>query len=312
MTVHFGAAGVRAFAQRLDGWPPKGAPNRSADLALRRDLQWATPTVAALSTLAAVVAMALGDRPTLLRGAAVFAALGMVPVLVGGLARRLARRLEVAITEREVFQAALDAAGRMREAPGDRANHDHLTGLPNRSVFYDRLALAIAGADRQTGLFALLFLDVDDFKDVNDRFGHATGDRLLVELASRIRMNVRTGDTVARFGGDEFVVLLDGVRGRRDAEGVAEDVLDAAQAPYRFDGDEITVVLSLGVSMYPGDGASADELVGRANAATYGDKDRPPIGPEGQRAAGLAPGARGGAPVTRSRDAGRGEAWWDD
>jgi len=308
MKVHSGAADVRASAQQPDGWPPKGAPDRSADLALRRDLRWSAPAVAALTTLAAVAAMALGDRPTVLRGAAVFAALGMVPLLVGGLARRLARRLEVAITEREVFQAALDVAGPTREELGDRANHDHLTGLPNRSVFYDRLALAIARSDRQASLFALLFLDVDDFKDVNDRFGRGTGDRLLVELASRVRMSVRAGDTVARFGGDGFVVLLEGVRGRRDAERVADEVLEAVQAPYRFDGNEIAVALSLGVSLYPGDGASADELVARADAATYGDRDRPPSGPGARTRPGPLRAGPGGAPVTRPRDTGRGEA----
>jgi len=146
--------------------------------------------------------------------------------------------------------------------------------LPNRSLFHDRLGLAITHTSRQKGQLALLYLDIDDFKGVNDSFGHGSGDRVLVELAGRIRAAVRAEDTVARLGGDEFVVLLAQVSGAGDAERVAVKVLDAVRAPFRVDGHAVALAASVGVSVYPGDGTSPDELVGSADRAMYRDKQR--------------------------------------
>jgi diguanylate cyclase (GGDEF)-like protein len=271
MNVRSGATAPWILGRRLGG-RSTAARDGGADLALKRHIRWATPAAAALATLAAAAAAAFGDRPTAFGALAVLLTLAMVPLLIGGLARRLLRRLEVAVTEREVFQAELEAACRTSDEFRDLATHDELTGLPNRSLLYDRLSLAITHSHRQASHLALLFLDLDDFKKVNDSFGHGSGDRLLVELAGRVRSSVRAGDTVARFGGDEFVVLLDGVSGTRDAARVAAKVLDAVRAPYRFDGHDVSIGASLGVSVYPGDGTSSDELVRSADAAMYREK----------------------------------------
>ena len=146
--------------------------------------------------------------------------------------------------------------------------------MPNRSLLYDRLGLAIAHAEREASHLAVLFVDLDGFKAVNDSLGHDFGDRFLVELAARLRSSVRAGDTVARFGGDEFVVLLDSVTGPEDAALVAAKVRGAVEAPFLLDGHAVTVAASVGVGVYPGDGASADELVKRADADMYRDKPR--------------------------------------
>jgi diguanylate cyclase (GGDEF)-like protein len=273
MSVRSGATAAWAFGRRL-GRRSTTARDRGADLALTRQLRWAAPGATAFAALGAVAAVAFRDHRTAFSALAVIVTLAMVPLLVGGLARRLQRRLDVAITEREVFQAELAAAGRTTAELRDLANHDDLTGLPNRSLLFDRLALAITQSRRHESHLAVLFLDLDDFKRVNDSYGHGSGDRLLVELARRLRASVRGGDTVARFGGDEFVVLLDGVSGARDAARVAAKVLRAVQAPYRLDGREVSIAASVGVSVYPGDGTSSDELVRSADAAMYREKGR--------------------------------------
>ena len=180
---------------------------------------------------------------------------------------------------------------RPRRGPGSRASsprltmaqaelrnlayHDDLTGLPNRSLLYDRLGLALAHAEREGSRLAVLFVDLDGFKAVNDCFGHDFGDRFLVELATRLRASVRAGDTVARFGGDEFVVLLNSVTGAEDAALVAAKVRGAVEAPFLRDGHTVEVVASVGIGVYPGDGASPEALVKRADADMYRDKPRP-------------------------------------
>ncbi|HYN02664.1 MAG TPA: GGDEF domain-containing protein [Vicinamibacteria bacterium] len=216
--------------------------------------------------------MAFGDRPTVFGALALLATVAMVPLLFRGLATPILARLDAAITERGILQAELDAAHKTKEELRDLAYHDELTGLPNRSLLYDRLGLAIMQSHRQSSHLALLFLDLDDFKAVNDSFGHGSGDRLLVELATRVRSSVRAGDTVARFGGDEFVVLLDSVTGPENASRVAAKVLDAVRAPFQLDGHEVSIAASVGVSVYPRDGTSPDELVSSADAAMYRDK----------------------------------------
>jgi diguanylate cyclase (GGDEF)-like protein len=198
----------------------------------------------------------------------------MVPLLFRELAVRAQAGLDDAVTERDTLQAELDAARTTKEELRTLAYHDDLTGLPNRSLLHDRLGLAIAHCLREASHLAVLFLDLDDFKSVNDSLGHGVGDRLLVELATRIRSSVRAGDTVARFGGDEFVVLLDTVTGPADAARVAAKVLDAVRAPFRLDDHEVAVAASVGVSVYPGDGTSSEELVRSADVAMYRDKNR--------------------------------------
>jgi diguanylate cyclase (GGDEF)-like protein len=272
MTVHSLAAW--ALRRRGGTLPPWSVRARGGDLALRRHLVWAVPAGAAFATLAAAAGAAFRGRPTVLGALALIAAVALLPLLIRGLARRILLRLEVAVTEREIFRAELDAAHRTKDEFRDLAYHDNLTGLPNRGLLYDRLGLAITHARRQGTLLALLFLDLDDFKTVNDSFGHGSGDRLLVELAARVRSSVRAGDTVARIGGDEFIVLLDSVTGAQDAAHVAAKVLESVQAPYRLDRHEVSIATSVGVSVFPGDGTSPEELVRSADSAMYRDKQR--------------------------------------
>ena len=153
-----------------------------------------------------------------------------------------------------------------------RVRHDDLTGLINRSTFWDRLDHRLAGAKRRTEGFAVLFLDLDGFKKVNDTFGHAAGDQLLVEIAHRISAQLRAGDTAARVGGDEFLVLLDEVSGEEAALAVADRINVALQLPFTADTHTFTTAASVGVALGPGDFGSADEIVAAADAAMYGAK----------------------------------------
>jgi diguanylate cyclase (GGDEF)-like protein/PAS domain S-box-containing protein len=154
------------------------------------------------------------------------------------------------------------------------AHHDSLTGLPNRLLFNDRLLQAISHARRDAGRIALLYLDLDRFKPVNDALGHAAGDELLQGVAARIRQLVRDSDTVARIGGDEFTVILPGIARREEAEAVAAKIIAALAAPFRLGGQRHSVDIgtSIGIAIYPADGQDADALINAADAAMYGAK----------------------------------------
>ena len=150
------------------------------------------------------------------------------------------------------------------------AYHDPLTHLPNRMLFRDRVQQAIAQAQRAHARLAVMFIDLDGFKAVNDMHGHNNGDCLLELVAERIRLCVRAGDTVARLGGDEFTVLLRDVKDRESIEGVAKKLLDIAVQPYMLDSEiPATVSFSIGTSIYPEDGESFDALLSRADQAMY-------------------------------------------
>ncbi len=153
------------------------------------------------------------------------------------------------------------------------AYYDTLTGLPNRSLFGDRLAVALAHAARHHYKLAVLFLDVDRFKQVNDSLGHTTGDRLLRTVASRIRAAVREEDTVSRFGGDEFTVLIHIIGKIEDAGKIAQKILDALKAPIIIDEREFVVTSSIGISIYPIDGTDGETLIRNADTAMYRAKD---------------------------------------
>ncbi len=153
-----------------------------------------------------------------------------------------------------------------------RALHDELTGLPNRALLWEHLSHRVdLAARRQTG-FAVLFVDIDAFKAVNDTRGHAAGDQLLVEAASRLRAALRTGDTAARVGGDEFVVLLDDVATTDAALLVAERLARALRRPYELGGERLIATASIGVAVGPQGLGSADDIVAAADAAMYDAK----------------------------------------
>ncbi len=154
------------------------------------------------------------------------------------------------------------------------ASHDALTGLPNRALLQDRLHQAIAHVQRTAGQVAVLFIDLDYFKHINDSLGHQIGDCLLREVASRLQLCVRDGDTVARLGGDEFVLALPLAGAGTGAALVAAKALDALDAPIRCNEHELHVSGSIGISLYPEDGADVDALMRAADTAMYHAKEK--------------------------------------
>jgi diguanylate cyclase (GGDEF)-like protein/PAS domain S-box-containing protein len=153
-------------------------------------------------------------------------------------------------------------------------HHDLLTKLPNRALFQDRLELALSRARRNQSLLAVMYLDMDRFKVINDSLGHLAGDRLLQVVASRLRSCLRGSDTLARVGGDEFNLLLPDIAGRDDAAMIARKILDQLKAPVVIDGYEVFVSFSIGIALYPEDGKSMNELVKNADMAMYHIKGR--------------------------------------
>jgi diguanylate cyclase (GGDEF)-like protein/PAS domain S-box-containing protein len=153
------------------------------------------------------------------------------------------------------------------------ANHDFLTDLPNRSLFRERLDHEIKHSTR-TGLpLGLMFIDLDLFKEVNDRLGHAAGDQMLQEVARRVSNCVRDTDTVARLGGDEFTVILTDVTLPDHIESIAAEILDELRRPFELAAGEATISCSIGITVYPGDGTTPDELVRNADEAMYASKN---------------------------------------
>jgi len=155
------------------------------------------------------------------------------------------------------------------------AQHDQLTGLPNRALFMDRLQSALARAHREGGHLAVLYLDLDDFKTVNDTLGHTAGDQLLQEIARRLTDCVRGADTVGRIGGDEFVVLLDGIEHPNDGKTVARKIDAALEVPCELAAANLHVRPSIGVAVYPEDGSDIDQLILSADRAMYATKRAP-------------------------------------
>ncbi len=154
------------------------------------------------------------------------------------------------------------------------AHYDALTNLPNRTLLVERLESAIASAERSSKKLAVLFLDLDRFKNINDSLGHFAGDLLLQAVAKRLQRCVRATDTVARLGGDEFVVILTGIKSAGDAAHVAQKMLESMMEPVPIEGKEIVTSPSIGISVYPEDGRSHTALIKNADAAMYHAKDQ--------------------------------------
>ena len=188
---------------------------------------------------------------------------------------RLAPAVKRALKETEPGAARRASEARMHEL----AFYDGLTGLPNRALFEDRLRMALARAQRAGEGVALLFLDLDRFKAVNDSLGHPAGDGLLREIAARLPRCLREGDTGARWGGDEFIILVPDLPGERQAAAqsaavVIEKVREALARPVMVEGQEIEVSTSIGVALYPWDGANVVDLIKHADTAMYQAKGR--------------------------------------
>lgn len=153
------------------------------------------------------------------------------------------------------------------------AYHDSLTGLPNRALFQDRLQLGLGQATRRGNNAALLLLDLDRFKTINDTLGHAAGDRLLIEVADRLRSRRRDGDTIARLGGDEFVFIVSSLRHKEDAAIVAEQILEVLKPPIHIDDYDLHVSASIGIAIFPEDGKEGTSLMKAADVALYRAKE---------------------------------------
>jgi len=169
------------------------------------------------------------------------------------------RELEQEITERKRAESIIK----------QMAYHDALTGLPNRRLFNDRLNLALAHAKRNQQKLAVMLFDLDHFKEVNDTLGHSVGDQLLQVVSEQLMNLLRKGDTVARMGGDEFMLLLPEIAQVEGAAEVAQKILEAIRKPYVFDGHELHVTTSIGIAFYPNDGEDADTLMKNADIAMY-------------------------------------------
>ncbi|MGZ8357522.1 MAG: EAL domain-containing protein [Telluria sp.] len=191
--------------------------------------------------------------------------------------RRARDELEVRVLERTaelagantLLQAEIVERRQAEARVHHMAYHDSLTGLPNRSLLADRLDRAMLAAQRSDRKLAVMFIDLDRFKTINDSLGHLTGDYLLKEVASRLCRAVRASDTVARLGGDEFVVLVPGIREADECNQVAEKIIDALAAPIPFEGRMLHITPSIGICVYPVDGADVETLMRHADAAMY-------------------------------------------
>jgi diguanylate cyclase (GGDEF)-like protein/PAS domain S-box-containing protein len=191
--------------------------------------------------------------------------------------RRARDELEVRVLERTAELAGANALleaeiveRRQAEARVHHmAYHDNLTGLPNRALLSDRLDRAMMTAERTDRKLAVMFIDLDRFKTINDSLGHQTGDHLLKEVAGRLCRAVRASDTVARLGGDEFVVLVPGIRNADECNRVAEKIIDALASPFPFEGRLLHITPSIGICVYPDDGGDVETLMRHADAAMY-------------------------------------------
>ena len=155
------------------------------------------------------------------------------------------------------------------------AHHDGLTGLPNRQALMLRLHDAIAESFSKQSLMALMFIDIDDFKRVNDSHGHCTGDKLLTAVASRISSCMRSTDLVCRYGGDEFVVVLSDVSEASIAVHISEKLRGNINGCYAIDGEQLLIGASIGLAFYPTDGEQSESLLNSADASMYRDKQIP-------------------------------------
>lgn len=154
------------------------------------------------------------------------------------------------------------------------AYHDHLTGLPNALLMRNQLDHSIQLAKRSGKLLAVLFMDLDDFKLINDSMGHATGDQLLIQVANRVKNKLRKSDIISRIGGDEFVVILENINDTEILTKIAEKIKECFRQPFIVSGRELYITTSIGISVFPGDGETADTLIKNADIAMYKAKEK--------------------------------------
>jgi diguanylate cyclase (GGDEF)-like protein len=193
-------------------------------------------------------------------------AFALIPILPTALALRSPAQLE---RVNRLLESEIEVRKRAEARLQHLAHHDLLTGLPNRILLGDRLNHALNAARRDGTHVAVMLLDLDDFKQINDAFGHAAGDRLLEAAAARLRTVPRSADTLARFGGDEFVVVLAGVGTRNEAEALAKRLIDVLCSAFQIAGREVLTGASIGIALFPQDGTTAQDLLRNADLAQY-------------------------------------------
>lgn len=154
------------------------------------------------------------------------------------------------------------------------AHYDHLTKIPNRYLLFDRLQHLIAQSKRNKSIFALLYIDLDKFKIINDTKGHAFGDQVLFETALRLKQSIRKSDTVARIGGDEFVVLLEDIANKNEISSMVETLSKSLNKIYIINDEKLKVICSIGVAIYPEEGTTSDDLIAKADKAMYSEKEK--------------------------------------
>lgn len=177
--------------------------------------------------------------------------------------------LEKEVKERHLLEHELAKVMEQQKEALHTSLHDALTGLPNRVLFNDRLEHGMAQANRHGWTLAVMFMDLDKFKAINDAYGHNAGDAVLLTIAKRLKETTRTDDTVSRHGGDEFLYLLLEIKEDQDAAIVAKKIIEAVQVPCDVSVGELTVNTSIGISIYPRDGTTAEALIKSADAAMY-------------------------------------------
>jgi diguanylate cyclase (GGDEF)-like protein len=243
-------------SQELRDWLAAAGPDCVTDVATLAALGLAAGRDAT-GGAAYAVPIVTGDLPT---GVLVTSAARAEPERAS--IRELVARVAVAIS-----------AGKREAELFRRAHFDMLTSLPNRELLDDRLRQAVAQAERDERLLAVLFIDLDGFKEINDRFGHRSGDELLKETALRLTSVLRHGDTVARLGGDEYAIVLPQIYSALEAETVAIKAIEMLRRPFAVDGHETYVSASIGLAIFPEDGRTAADLLRRADMAMYTAKD---------------------------------------
>ena len=238
-------AGKNRKARRLRGLNGKGARPRSATRVTPPVVTGASTQAAAVRALSRVIIQCQQQC-------------AIAQALIEGLVGRNIR------LEQRLTQLA------NREAQARRlAYHDALTGLPNRTLLQDRFSQAVSQAKRHRKFVAMLLIDLDGFKSINDNLGHATGDKLLCTVAARLLGSIRGADTVCRYGGDEFVIMLPEVEGPAMAASAAEKIRASLGEPDFADGYEIRMTASIGSALYPADGKSYEQLMKHADDAMY-------------------------------------------
>jgi diguanylate cyclase (GGDEF)-like protein len=198
-----------------------------------------------------------------------------IRVIAGLIGSAVSKQLQQEILEQANHEKtrALEDLRKMEKKIKHITHHDYLTGLPNQNSFIDQLDVILAKAKRKKQLIALMYLDIDNFKNVNDSMGHAIGDKLLHAFASRLKQCLRSSDTVARFGGDEFILLLDDIKEAQDAVVISNKILQAMRQPFNLGNKPLNITTSIGIAFLKDFDISADDFLKQADQALYISKN---------------------------------------